>query len=135
MNKKKSGKIKNATPLIVDGVHYRSKLEAYMAKLLASNNIPFEYETKIFTLLEPFEFHGDKIRAITYKPDFLVDGHIIECKGFPNDAYPLKAKMFKKLLTEQLPDVLYHVPRNNKECEGVISKILHVLREQRDKQQ
>ena len=55
-----------------------------------------------------------KVRDITYTPDF-VDPNgkwIIEVKGFANDVFPLKWKMFKKHLMElENPPVLY-LPKN-----------------------
>lgn len=123
---KKSGKIKNTTPTVFGDVNYRSKLEAYMAMLLTNNNIEFSYESKIFEILPPFDFHGEKVRPITYKPDFIVDNHVIEIKGFPNDAWPLREKMFKYSIKDL--DIHYHIARNQKECQAVISKILHVQR-------
>ena len=38
---------------------------------------------------------GKKIRAITYTPDFIGDGFIIECKGRPNESLPLWAFKYK----------------------------------------
>ena len=53
--------------------------------------IIYEYE---------FEYNGEKVRPMTFKPDFPAkDGSfIIECKGFGNDAFPLRWKLFKALL-------------------------------------
>jgi len=125
---KKSGKIKNATPLEYNGVNYRSKLEAYMAKLLTDNNIQFSYETLIIPLIPTFTFGKEVVRGATYKPDFIVDGHIIECKGYPNDSWGIRCKLAKKYFSESLPDIQFHIPRNQKECQGVISKILHSIK-------
>jgi len=70
-----------------------------------------------------------KVRDITYTPDF-VDPNgrwVIECKGFANDRFPLKWKMFKKLLMEgDSPPVLY-VPRNQKQVLETVEMILELM--------
>ena len=59
----------------------------------------------------------EKIRAITYLPDFLCPNRdwIIECKGFANDRFPIKWKMFKNLLKETNPECKLFVPKNQKQ--------------------
>ena len=37
-------KVRNATPLVYDGIQFRSKLEAYCYKKLIQNNIKADYE-------------------------------------------------------------------------------------------
>ena len=37
-----------------------------------------------------------KVLGIKYTPDFEGKDFIIECKGRPNDTFPLRWKMFKK---------------------------------------
>jgi hypothetical protein len=66
-------KVKNATPVEADGIHFRSKLELYCYNILKSHQILSEYEQKTFTLLDSFEYQGEKIRPMTYKPDFTGD--------------------------------------------------------------
>ena len=43
-NQKINKKVINATEVTVNGVKYRSKLEARCAQILKENNISFEYE-------------------------------------------------------------------------------------------
>lgn len=82
MNKK----VRNATPLIYDGINFKSKLEVYCYQKLKEHNIEASYEGQKFVLLDSFEFNGEKIRQMTYTPDFINDRFIIECKGKANDA-------------------------------------------------
>lgn len=121
--KKKEGKIRNATPNELDGIKFRSKLETYTYKKLKEANINAEYESHKYELLPAFVFHGEKVRAITYLPDFVGNNFIIECKGFPNDAFPIKEKLFKHLLVNILPNHMYYVVHNQKEVDNLI-KIL-----------
>lgn len=121
--KKKEGKIRNATPNELDGIKFRSKLETYTYKKLKEANINAEYEKHKYELLPAFIFHGEKVRAITYLPDFVGDNFIIECKGFPNDSFPIKAKLFKHLLVDILPNHMYYIVHNQKEVDNLI-KIL-----------
>ena len=103
---KKKGKVQNASPLIVEGIRFKSKLEVYCYKRLKEEGIEFEYENHTFDLMTAFKFNGssiemnktkgkkdfkeatNSIRAITYTPDFvnIKQKWIIECKGYPNDA-------------------------------------------------
>ena len=79
-------KVKNATPLEYDGINFKSKLEMYCYKLLKENQIPVEYENVKFQILEPFVYNDEKIRGMTFLPDFVGDTFVVECKGFMNDA-------------------------------------------------
>lgn len=142
--RKKRGKIRNATPTTSrDGVKFRSKLELYTYNKLKEANIKdFLYEEEKFVLMEGFTFENDSvedfeskvggvktkffdnvvpnIRSITYLPDFTNINHktktgwIIECKGYSNDAFPLKWKMFKRWLTDRGYKVDLYKPNNQK---------------------
>ena len=60
-----------------------------------------------------------------YTPDFVGKGFIIECKGRANESFPLRWKIFKKLMSERRigPFVLYK-PQNQKECDETVKLIL-----------
>jgi hypothetical protein len=136
-------KIKNATPLTVDGIRFKSRLELYTYNRLKESNIKFKYEEYSFVLLEKFDFNSKsmelyksksqkifnwqkpQIRSISYKPDFvnLRDGWIIECKGFANDTFNNKWKMFKKYLNDNGLIVDLFLPRNQKHVDIVIEYI------------
>lgn len=87
-------KIKNATEITIDGIKYRSKLEAKCAQILKENNILFKYEPFKIEYIPKFEYYGEKYRAAFYTPDFVVDNkYILEIKGFPNEVYRYKKKL------------------------------------------
>lgn len=114
MNKK----IKNATPFEYAGITFRSKTEVMAYKILLENGFEVSYEPASYTLWEGFKpkfpfykpnaksgelkLDATKLIDITYTPDFVVCYKgvpaIIEVKGFQNDTYPIKRKMFRKLL-------------------------------------
>jgi hypothetical protein len=88
---------------------YRSKLEkAAAARLLPLGFLhepaPYVLVPKVVlgSLVRVFE--GDKedksrtCRPVTYTPDFVLSTErylvVVECKGYPNDVYPLKRKLF-----------------------------------------
>ena len=50
MNKK----IKNATPVDIDGMHFRSKMEARVYSILKENGFDIDYEKRTFDLLSGF---------------------------------------------------------------------------------
>lgn len=123
-NRSTNKKVKNATPLEFDGIQFKSKLEVYCYKLLKDKGIPAEYEEHRFQILEPFTYNDKKIRGMYFTPDFVGDDFIIECKGFMNDAFPLRWKLFKHyLLINNLRYDLY-LPRNKKDVEAVVSEIV-----------
>ena len=121
--KKSEGRVKNATPNTVDGIKFRSKLESYTYKKLKEANIYADYEQHRYELLPAFEFSGKKIRAITYLPDFVGHDFIIECKGFPNEAWPLREKLFKYYMNRFLPNHRFYLVHTQKEVDAMIDEL------------
>ena len=119
--KRKKGRVKNATPNEYDGIKFRSKLETYTYKKLKEANIYSEYEQHRYELLPAFTFQGNKVRAITYLPDFVGDNFIIECKGFPNEAWPLREKLFKYYLRNT--NYKFYIVHTQKEVDKLISEL------------
>lgn len=117
-------KVKNATPTIVDGIKFRSKLEVYTYEQLKKHNIQAEYESVKFTILDSFRYNGEAVRPMTYTPDFVGEEFIIECKGFRNDAFPLRWKLFKHFLYINKLTFNLYVPRNKREVDEMIKTIL-----------
>ena len=93
-NQKINKKVINATEVTVNGVKYRSKLEARCAQILKENNISFEYEPLKIEYIPKFEYYGEKYRAAFYTPDFIIDNkYILEIKGWKTDTYRYKKKL------------------------------------------
>lgn len=93
-NQKINKKVINATEVTVNGIKYRSKLEARCAQILKENNISFEYEPLKIEYIPKFEYYGEKYRAAFYTPDFIVDNkYILEIKGWKTDTYRYKKKL------------------------------------------
>ena len=68
---------------------------------------------------------GEKrILPIKYTPDFIGNNFIIETKGRPNESFPIRWKLFKKLVVEQFPNYTLYKPQNQKECDKTIDLIL-----------
>ena len=116
-------KIKNAQPNIYDNIKFRSKLETYTYKKLKEAQINAEYEQHRFELLPAFTFLGKKIRPITYLPDFVGNTFIIECKGFGNDTWPIREKLFKYKLFITNDIRQFYVVKNQKEVDNCINQI------------
>lgn len=120
-------KIKNASPLEYDGISFKSKLEKMAYQTLREHDLPVEYESQKFIIWEGFKptvpfYNKDlktrmlkletkKIIDISYTPDFIVryNGYmvILELKGFENNVYPLKKKIFRKWLETNIPKSIY----------------------------
>jgi hypothetical protein len=62
-----------------------------------------------YELLPAFTFNNKKYRAMTYLPDFVGKGFVIECKGFPNEAWPLREKLFNYYLYLHEPKTAFYV--------------------------
>lgn len=118
-------KVKNAQPLVYDGIKFKSKLEVYTYKKLKEEDLGFEYEKNKWTIVEKFEYMDEKVRAITIKPDFVNTNKkiIIEVKGWPTDIYKLRLKLFKKYLKVGMCEhLIYHV-KNQTEVDRVIKEL------------
>tara|TARA_R100001460_G_scaffold65169_1_gene105487 strand:+ start:5949 stop:6404 length:456 start_codon:yes stop_codon:yes gene_type:complete len=121
-----------------DGHNFASGLEKYMYMALKKAKIKAKYEGETFVLLNGFHFENEvyerqanskgdfmnrgekRILPIKYTPDFIGENFIIETKGRPNESFPIRWKLFKKLVTEQFPNYILFKPQNQKECDRVI---------------
>ena len=138
--KRKKGPVR-AKKVTYDGITFASGLEKYMYIALKKNKIKAIYEGETFVLQQGFMFDNEsyerqsngkgdminrgskKILPIKYTPDFVSNSFIIECKGRANESFPIRWKMFKKYVKENLPSVTLYKPQNQKECEQVIELI------------
>ena len=138
--KKSVNKIRNATSKVYKGIKFRSKLEVFTYKQLEAAGIKSMYEENTYTLMPGFypimdsyepskgEYKNNtkKVRAITYTPDF-VDPNgkwIIEVKGYANDVFPIKWKLFKVYLMENdMEDCTLYLPKNQKQVKETVELI------------
>ena len=125
-----------------DGINFASGLERYMYMALKKAKIKALYEGETFELQEAFDFpfesyercgngKGDyknrgnkKIFNIKYTPDFVGKGFIIETKGRANESFPMRWKLFKKLVVTQFPNVTLYKPSNQATCDETVRIIL-----------
>tara|TARA_R100001510_G_C7647560_1_gene204892 strand:- start:1293 stop:1739 length:447 start_codon:yes stop_codon:yes gene_type:complete len=128
--------------IIYDGITFASGLEKYMYTALKKAKIRFKYEGETFVLLNGFHFDNEvyerqsnskgeyinrgkkRILPIKYTPDFIGSDFIIETKGRPNESFPIRWKLFKKLVTQQFPSHTLYKPQNQKECDITVRLIL-----------
>lgn len=132
-------KVKNAKKSTFDGKDFKSNLELHCYKQLKTSKIDVEYEDTTFTIFPALVYpqacyegttkklynKGSKIRAITYTPDF-VDPHgkwIIETKGYANESFPLRWKLFKKHLKDTKQQYVLFMPRNKAQVDEVVELI------------
>ena len=124
---KSEGRVKNATKVDKYGLHFRSKLECYTYEAFMKAGIPVEYEPKHFTLLNKFEIFNERVRAITYLPDFIGkykgQSFVIECKGMITESFPLRWKLFKHYLKRHHSKMRYYIVRNHKQVDELVEKI------------
>ena len=147
-------KIRNAKKLEINGLKFRSKLEAFTyQKLIESGITDFKYESDKFVLQEAFEYRNEsyeayekkedkqyvkkftdvdhKIRSLTYLPDFTrinyttKTGWILEVKGYNNDAFPIKWKLFKKYLQDNDYNITLYKPNT----QGNVIKCIELIKQ------
>lgn len=124
----KNKKIKNATKEDFEGIPFKSRLEKLVYKTLLEIGINTQYEPVTYEIFKEFiptipfytkpykkrKFKNTeviskyalkdmrKVTSITYTPDFVFEYKnkiiVIEVKGFPNEVFPYKFKLFKALL-------------------------------------
>ena len=139
--KRKRGPVRSKK-VTFDGIKFASGLEKYMYIALKKAKIKSKYEGQTYVLQESFNFEIDsferqangkgdmvnrgqkKILNIKYTPDFVSDSFIIECKGRANESFPLRWKMFKKYVNDNLKHVTLYKPQNQKECDKVVELII-----------
>ena len=130
-----------AKRITYDGINFASGLERYMYMALKKNKIKAKYEGETFVLINGFHLAnesyerqangkgdftnrgGKRILPIKYTPDFIGDDFIIETKGRANESFPIRWKLFKRLVSEQFPNYVLFKPQNQKECDKVIDLI------------
>ena len=140
--KRKRGPVR-AKKVVYDGITFASGLEKYMYMALCKAKIKAKYEGETYTVFEGFEFDNDsfekqsngkgefvnrgckKILPVRYTPDFIADDFIIECKGRANESFPIRWKMFKKYVKDNLPNVTLYKPQNQKDCDKVVELIIN----------
>ena len=125
-------KVKNATRVVYDGIQFRSKLERYMYQQLKDAGFSFKYEEEKFVLIEPFEYLGEKIRACTYLPDFIVTigdkKFVVEAKGMKTDVWNIKLKLVKQYLVKTGLNYQMFIPRNQEQCRKVVEDLLKIVK-------
>lgn len=112
-------RVKGATPLVVDNISFKSKIEASVYKHLLQAGFSPVYEGMKFTIWSGFrptvpfytrvrqsnKLNMKKTIDITYTPDFTFMYKnkliIIEVKGLQNDVFPYKFKMFRGMLERE----------------------------------
>ena len=139
----KKGRIKNVKTTNVDGIKYRSRLEAFTSIELRKAKIKFYYEKEKFVLMDKFKYNGSSIekrkkkgklvydeashsvRSITYVPDFtnIKQGWIIEVKGLKSDVFNVKWKLFKQYLAKNKLNYDLYMPGSKKQILQTIKLI------------
>ena len=138
---KKRGPVR-AKKVTVDGIQFASGLERYMYLALKKAKVKAKYEGNTYIIQEGFEFNqscyekqsngkgeykdrgNKKILPVKYTPDFIGKDFIIECKGRANESFPMRWKMFKNYVKDNLPHVTLYKPQNQKDCDETINLIL-----------
>lgn len=131
----KNKKILNAHPKKYNGIEFKSITEVMIYKTLVSGGFTPKYEKIKFTIWEGFKptipfydrcaktgmlsLKTSKLINTTYTPDFTFNYNnhliIIEAKGIENDVFPIKKKLFRKLLEDKYRNSLFFEVRTKRE--------------------
>jgi len=146
--RKKGSQITRSKKVKEDNIEFASKLELHMYRVLKKLKVPFTYEGQTYVIVDGFHSHnasfektkikkelhdrGDKkILPIKYTPDFVDKEYpprfIIECKGNPNESFPMRWKLFKKFLHDNEIDAKLFMPRTQKDCDKVGELLKEIL--------
>tara|TARA_Y100000361_G_scaffold141314_1_gene146262 strand:- start:170 stop:604 length:435 start_codon:yes stop_codon:yes gene_type:complete len=137
--RKGRAKVKGVKKTVYKGIEFQSLLEKHMYKALDDEGIKVDYEKHTFTVFPGMVYpqacyegtktklynKGSKIRPITYTPDF-VDPNgkwIIETKGYANESFPLRWKLFKKHLKDNNLTYVLFMPRNKAQVAEVLELV------------
>lgn len=127
-------KIKGTQAVTYDDIPFKSQLERSCYRKIKELGLDATYEAEKIILweglkLDKVSLHAPKkiktgkyekdlhkqtrtLMKITYTPDFIImkGKHkvYIDVKGMENDVYPMKKKMFLKVLEERVDDFIYH---------------------------
>ena len=134
--KKKTTKV-----LLYNGIEFKSTLEIRCYKSLEKAGLipAFSYEPKSYVIVDSFNYTEDcwektnnssfqkktnSIRNISYTPDFVSIGCIIETKGRATDVFTMRWKLFKKHLVDTNTALPLFIPSNQQEIDECIKIIL-----------
>lgn len=127
ISQEENKKIRGAKEVVFDNIKFKSRLELACYKKFKEAGLNFSYEPEKVVLWEGFkpsfisiyspkkesrgrytnalEQQPKKLLNITYTPDFVVTKDkckiYLDVKGIPNDTYPIKKKLFLKVLEER----------------------------------
>ena len=136
-------KVLNATPVIArDGTQLKSKMERTIYHALLDNGFNVHYESETFTYWEGFyptvpfydkdskrnlRDNHKKILDIKYTPDFVFMYHgikvLIEVKGWENDQFSIRKKLFRKYLETVGYPVIYAEIFSKRQLMELIEKL------------
>lgn len=100
-----------------NGKKFRSNFEVETAKTLDALGMSYRYEERKIILQDGFRspFQKDKVRSVTYTPDFEIGSLMIECKGFETPEWKIKKKLLFKWLMENEPETIFYMVKNTKQ--------------------
>ena len=103
-------KVKNVKKPTFDGIKFQSKLEMHCYKKLKEEKIPIEYEGTTFTIF-----------PATVYPLACYEG--TTKRGYANESFPLRWKLFKKHLKDTKQQYVLFMPRNKSQVDEVVELI------------
>ena len=113
------------TKVIIEGVKFDSKLEAFLYKILKDNGMDFDFQVNI-ELVSKFRFQYENIRALNMRVDFLLryNGReiYIDTKGFATSESKIKYKLLKNKFKAE-PQVNIIWLKTQKEVNAYIGRL------------
>jgi len=124
LKRAKKGKVKNVSKVIDDGIKFDSKLEHYAYVRMKEEGVVFEIKPE-YNLIESFRYCGELVRPMRFTPDYLLTEHniILETKGFPNESFPLRLKLFKYKMHKDGTEIKFVICKTKKEVDEFLSTL------------
>ena len=138
--------ISKAKKITVGGIQFKSFLEGDFYKKCLDLNLPFQYESQTFQLLSKipnptFTYYkkwgknfiksGASVDNMEYTPDFIWDTgkylFIVECKGNPNESYPVRKRVFFDMIQKWDREVYFFEPRRKKDNTKVLEIVTDLI--------
>lgn len=136
-SKSKKGRIQ-ADKIVIDSIEFKSKLEGDVYKFLKERGLHPKYEPESYKLWDggptrtPFYNAGKghlrcykaDLDDITYTPDFYFEYRgkpvFVEAKGWENDSFPIRKKMFRQYLDKNYDNAFYFEIRSLLQCKDMM---------------
>lgn len=125
-------RVKNATRVEVDGIKFRSRLEAYMHGRLKQFGIPFEFQHRIILTPKYKDADGVTVRSWNWYCDFYFPwcNELMDTKGWATEVSKIKMALVRyRIHNNDLPYNSLTIVKLKKDVDAYVLKMLKRYRD------